>query len=83
MREFAPNDFILLGPGSTLEGAVAQTLIGIGWRDLRDRTDLTRRQAEDPLLLSMGRPEQRRRVAPGLGMTLARDAARTAGCRES
>ena len=73
VREFAPDDLIMLGPGSTLGGAVAQTLIGIGWRDLRDRSDFTRRQAEDPFLLSMGRPEQRPLVAPGRGMTLARD----------
>ncbi len=59
VREFAPDHLIMLGPGSTLGAAVAQTLIGIGWRDLRDRADFTRRQAEDPFLLSMGRPEQR------------------------
>ncbi|GMQ76228.1 MAG: ACP S-malonyltransferase [Gammaproteobacteria bacterium] len=83
VREFAPDDLIVLGPGSALGGAVAQTLIGIGWRDLQDRADFTRRQAEDPFLLSMGRPEQRPLVAPGRGMTLARDGINGAEGRDS
>jgi acyl transferase domain-containing protein len=59
VREFAPDHLILLGPGSTLGGAIAQTLIGIEWQDLTDRADFTKRQAESPFVLSMGRAEQR------------------------
>ena len=57
--EFAPDRLILLGPGETLGGAIAQALIGIGWRGLNSRADFAARQAGDPLLISMGRDGQR------------------------
>lgn len=58
-REFAPDLFIILGPGTTLGGAVAQSLIQAQWRGLRSKADFQRRQAEAPLLAAMGLPEQR------------------------
>jgi [acyl-carrier-protein] S-malonyltransferase len=60
--EFAPDSIILLGPGDTLGGAIAQALIAIGWRGLSSKADFVARQARDPLLLSMGRDDQRERV---------------------
>ena len=59
VKEFAPDRIILLGPGDTLGGAIAQVLIAIGWRGLASKADFTARQTDDPILLSMGRAEQR------------------------
>ena len=50
-REFMPDVFILLGPGASLGGAVAQSLIKAGWRGLSAKEDF---QAEPIRLLSMG-----------------------------
>lgn len=61
-REFAPDLFIIAGPGTTLGGAVAQSLILSHWQGLASKQDFQSRQAADPLLISMGIPEQRARV---------------------
>jgi [acyl-carrier-protein] S-malonyltransferase len=59
VREYAPNRIVLLGPGDTLGGAIAQALIAIEWRGLKSKQDFQERQASSPLLLSMGRDDQR------------------------
>jgi len=60
VREFAPDRLIILGPGSTLGGAVAQSLIEINWQGLSCKQDfLDRQQSDEPLLISMGLEEQR------------------------
>jgi len=59
VREYAPDRIILLGPGDTLGGAIAQALIAIQWRGLRSKQDFQDAQASDPILLSMGREDQR------------------------
>ncbi len=59
MREFAPDCLIIPGPGTTLGGAVAQSLIGINWQGLSDKAGFLARQKKDPLVLSMGLPDQR------------------------
>lgn len=64
-REFAPDLFIVTGPGTTLGGAVAQSLIAAKWRGMADKTDFQARQAEAPLLISMGRDDQRQFVTKG------------------
>lgn len=61
-REFAPDLFIITGPGATLGGAVAQSLILAGWRGMGSRDDFRARQEKAPLLASMGMPEQRKTV---------------------
>jgi hypothetical protein len=58
-REFAPDVFIVTGPGTTLGGAVAQGLILAAWRGMGDKAAFQARQAAAPLLLSMGREDQR------------------------
>jgi malonyl CoA-acyl carrier protein transacylase len=58
-REFAPDLFIIAGPGTTLGGAVIQSLIAAGWRGLEKKADLQLLQAHSPILVSMGMPEQR------------------------
>ena len=59
VREFAPDLLIILGPGETLGGAVAQSLIAIDWRGLADKNDFSRRQATAPVVLAMSRADQR------------------------
>ena len=59
LGELAPDRIILTGPGSNLGGAVAQVLIALGWQGITSRADFQRRQESAPLLLAMGRPDQR------------------------
>lgn len=59
IREFAPDVIILLGPGQTLGGALAQALIANDWRGLSSKADFSARQKTNPLILSMGREDQR------------------------
>jgi malonyl CoA-acyl carrier protein transacylase len=59
LREHAPDRIILLGPGDTLGGAIAQALIAIQWWGLGSKQDFQEMQASSPFLLAMGRPEQR------------------------
>ena len=63
LGDFAPEAVILPGPGDTLGGPVAQTMIQMGWRGLRDKQDfLEAQKAEQPILLSMAWPKQRKKV---------------------
>lgn len=64
LGDFAPDAVLLPGPGNTLGAAVAQILIGCGWRGLRDRRDFEEAQrGQRPPVLSLDRPEQRALVA--------------------
>ncbi|MEJ2035019.1 MAG: ACP S-malonyltransferase [Maritimibacter sp.] len=58
-REFAPDLFIVTGPGSTLGGAVAQSLILADWRGLTDKTTFKSQQDSQAMLISMGMDDQR------------------------
>lgn len=62
LREYAPDRLVLLGPGDTLGGAVAQVLIRERWRGIDSREAFLERQREDPPVISMARPEQAARV---------------------
>ncbi len=63
MKEFAPDCIICLGPGTTLGGAIAQSLIAIKWDGLTSKDDFSARQKSDqPILYAMGMEEQRRLV---------------------
>ena len=60
VKEYAPDRIVLLGPGDTLGGAIAQALIAIEWRGLRSKQDFQEMQASgSPFLLAMGREDQR------------------------
>lgn len=61
-REFAPDLFIIAGPGTTMGGAVAQALILSNWKGMTSKADFQTRQAADPFLISMGMSEQRKWV---------------------
>lgn len=58
-REFAPDMFIVTGPGTTLGGAVAQSLIQADWQGMRSKNDFKEKQDAGPLLVSMGMESQR------------------------
>lgn len=58
-REFAPDYLIVTGPGTTLGGAVAQSLIAIEWQGMTGKGDFVARQATDPVVVSMGMDDQR------------------------
>lgn len=58
-REFMPDVFIVLGPGTTLGGSVAQSLTAAAWRGMTDKPAFQRAQSEAPRLIAMGREDQR------------------------
>lgn len=58
-REFAPDLFILTGPGTTLGGAVAQSLILANWQGLTGKSSFKSHQDKQPMLVSMGMDDQR------------------------
>ena len=53
-REFMPDVFIVLGPGTTLGGAVAQSLVLSDWRGLDTKAGFRSRQDGMPRVISMG-----------------------------
>ena len=59
LGEYAPEVIILPGPGSSLGGAIAQTLIAANWQGLASKDDFVARQASAPILISMRWPDQR------------------------
>ena len=61
-REFAPDVFIIPGPGTTLGGVVAQSLILADWRGIGSKSEFQSLQQHQPLLVSMGLPDQRATV---------------------
>lgn len=62
-KEYAPDAFIVLGPGGTMGAPTAQSLIQMDWRGLKGKTDFQKRNTDTPLIISMGRPEQRHLAA--------------------
>ncbi len=62
IKEFAPDKLIILGPGATLGGAVAQSLIAHQWQDMANKEDFITLQKENPYILAMGLMEQRKQV---------------------
>lgn len=65
LREYAPERVVLLGPGDSLGAAVAQVLIAERWQGIDGRESFLQRQEQDPLLISMARPEQAALVVAG------------------
>lgn len=62
VKEFAPDVLIVLGPGTTLGGAIAQSLINVNWHGLTSKADFIARQKSDPIVLAMGMEDQRKLV---------------------
>lgn len=59
LKELAPDHLVLLGPGGTLGGAIGQILIQEKWRGMDSKEAFSRRQKENPFLISLCVPEQR------------------------
>lgn len=59
VKEFAPDKLIIPGPGSTLGGATAQSLIPHQWLEIDSKQAFLDHQQQQPFILSMGIPEQR------------------------
>ena len=59
LKEFCPDNVILLGPDNSLGGPVAQVLIDQNWNDLNSKETFIKSQHTDPFLISMGMKEQR------------------------
>lgn len=62
LKEFAPDRLVLLGPGSTLGGALGQILAKLKWRGIHSKQDFSEHQKRDPFLLSMGLEVQRKNL---------------------
>jgi len=58
-REFAPDAFIVTGPGATLGGAIAQSLIAVDWEGIDSKAAFVRQQSGTPIVIAMGREDQR------------------------
>lgn len=64
IKEYAPDKLIILGPGATLGGAVAQSLIRHQWLGMHTKADFISQQKQEPFILSMGLEDQRKLVLP-------------------
>ncbi len=62
-HEFAPDLFVVTGPGTTLGGAIAQSLILADWAGMTSKAAFQEIQTKEPILISMGMDDQRARVA--------------------
>jgi malonyl CoA-acyl carrier protein transacylase len=62
LKEFCPDKIVLLGPGYSLGGAIAQILIKNNWLDINSKDDFKKNQNKNPFLLSMGLIDQRKRL---------------------
>jgi|TARA_R110002126_G_scaffold291807_1_gene459712 acyl transferase domain-containing protein len=62
VKEYAPDCLIILGPGTTLGGAVAQSLIDINWEGMDSKAAFSARQKSSPYIIAMGIDEQRQLV---------------------
>jgi len=40
LREYAPDEVVLLGPGTSIAGALGMTIVREGWRGIRSKADL-------------------------------------------
>lgn len=59
LREYNPDHVVLLGPGETMGGAIAQTMIAEGWRGLHNRADfIAAQKTNSPPLIAMNRADQ-------------------------
>lgn len=54
LKEFAPDQLYLLGPGNSLGGAIGQCLVANHWQDISSKGDFSARQKKRPFLVSMG-----------------------------
>jgi len=63
VREYAPDCVIVLGPGTTLGGAVIQSLVAMNWRGWESKSAFQTANASAPYVVSLGNPAARPGVA--------------------
>lgn len=59
LKEFAPDCVIVLGPGNTLGGATAQSMLMCNWNGQSTKAEFLAQQATNPSMLAMGHSDQR------------------------
>jgi hypothetical protein len=59
IKEFAPDVFIVLGPGNSLSSSIAQRLIELQWQGICSKEDFIERQNSQPVIIAMGLEQQR------------------------
>ena len=62
MKEFCPDNMVLLGPGNSLGGAFGQIMIQNNWLDIDSKKTFSSCQNNNPYLISMGMEAQRHLV---------------------
>ena len=62
LKEFCPEKVILLGPGNSLGGSIAQIMININWLSIKSKNDFLEMQSDNPYILSMSLDSQRKLV---------------------
>ncbi len=62
IKEFAPDKLIITGPGMTLGGAVAQSLIMENYKNITNKESFKELQSDNPYILAMGDENQRKQV---------------------
>ena len=62
LKEFCPDNILLLGPGNSLGGVIGQILIQNKWNGLSSKEDFIIQQKKDPFLISLGIDSQRKLV---------------------
>lgn len=62
VKEFAPDYLIITGPGMTLGGAVAQTLINKNLKPIKNKDNFKSLQQSHPYIISMAESNQRKLV---------------------
>ena len=62
LKEFCPDNILLLGPGNSLGGVIGQILIQNKWNGLSSKEDFIIQQKKDPFLISLGLDNQRKLV---------------------
>ena len=66
IKEFSPDNIVLLGPGNTLGGAIGQILCKLKWKNISCKDDFVAIQNENPFLISMGIPDQREIISQSI-----------------
>ncbi|MCH4294819.1 ACP S-malonyltransferase [Shewanella sp. 3B26] len=59
VKEFAPDRMMILGPGTTLGGAVAQSLIGCNWFGWHNKAEFSAGQKQSCPMIALGMETQR------------------------
>ena len=59
LKEYCPDNILLLGPGNSLGGVIGQVLVSSKWLGINQKEDFLKTQGKHPFLISLGLTEQR------------------------